>query len=193
MIGDNPHSQIVKAALQSGIDVRQKTISTLVPQISEAAEEVIKVLLEGGKVLLCGNGGSAAAAQHLAGELCGRFLAERKPLAAIALPADSSILTCIGNDYGYQDIFSRQVIALGKPGDVLIAFSTSGKSPNILKSIEIAKKQGLSTIAFTGEEGLLEAEADHVLAVPSNNTARIQEEHEAIIHAICDLVDLSFS
>ena len=114
-------------------------------------------------------------------------------MAAIALPADSSVLTCIGNDYGYQETFSRQVIALGKPGDVLIVFSTSGKSPNILKSIETAKNHGISTIAFTGEDGLYEAEADHVLAVPSTITARIQEEHEAIIHAICDLIDLNFA
>ena len=185
--------KVVESALQAGIDVRLKTISTLPPLISQAAEQIIEVLQEGGKVLLCGNGGSAATAQHLAGELCGRYLAERRPLAAIALTADSSVLTCIGNDYDYQDIFSRQVNALGQPDDILIAFTTSGKSPNVIKAISTAKEQGLWTLALTGEKGLQGSIPDFVLAVPSNITARIQEEHDAIIHAICDLIDINFA
>jgi len=189
----NAAVKVVESALQAGIDVRLKTISILPPLISQAAEQIIEVLREGGKVLLCGNGGSAATAQHLAGELCGRYLVERRPLAAIALTADSSVLTCIGNDYEYQDIFSRQVNALGQPDDILIAFTTSGKSPNVIKAISTAKEQGLWTLALTGEKGLQGSIPDFVLAVPSNITARIQEEHDAIIHAICDLIDINFS
>lgn len=189
----NAAVKVVESALQAGIDVRLKTISILPPLISQAAEQIIEVLREGGKVLLCGNGGSAATAQHLAGELCGRYLVERRPLAAIALTADSSVLTCIGNDYEYQDIFSRQVNALGQPDDILIAFTTSGKSPNVIKAISTAKEQGLWTLALTGENGLQGSIPDFVLAVPSNITARIQEEHDAIIHAICDLIDINFS
>ena len=185
--------KVVESALQAGIDVRLKTMSILPKLISQAAEQIIEVLQEGGKVLLCGNGGSAATAQHLAGELCGRYMAERRPLAAIALTADSSVLTCIGNDYDYQDIFSRQVNALGQPDDILIAFTTSGKSPNVIKAISTAKEQGLWTLALTGEKGLQGSTPDFVLAVPSTITARIQEEHDAIIHAICDLIDINFA
>jgi len=181
--------KVVESALQAGIDVRLKTIATLPPLISQVAEQIIEVLREGGKVLLCGNGGSAATAQHLAGELCGRYLA----LAAIALTADSSVLTCIGNDYEYQDIFSRQVNALGQPDDILIAFTTSGKSPNVIKAISTAKERGLWTVALTGEKGLQGSTPDFVLAVPSKITARIQEEHDAIIHAFCDLIDINFA
>lgn len=185
--------QVVTSALQAGIDVRMKTMSSLPPLISQAAEKIIAVLQRGGKVLLCGNGGSAATAQHLAGELCGRYLAERRPLAAIALTADSSVLTCIGNDYEYQEIFSRQITALGQPDDILIAFTTSGKSPNVIMAINTAKKLGLWTVALTGENGLQESTADFVLPVPSKTTARIQEEHDAIIHAMCDLIDINFA
>ncbi len=165
--------QVVKSALQAGIDIRLKTISTLPLLISQAAEKIIDVLQEGGKVLLCGNGGSAATAQHLAGELCGRYLVERQPLAAIALTADLSVLTCIGNDYDYQDIFSRQISALGKPGDILIAFTTSGKSPNVIKAINAANALDIWTVALTGENGLDESTSDFNLEVPSKITARI--------------------
>jgi glucokinase len=189
----DPSLQSVITALQAGIDVRTKTIATLPHQISQAAEQIITTLENRKKILLCGNGGSAAAAQHLAGELCGRYQVERRPLAAIALTADSSVITCIGNDYDYEDIFSRQVEALGQSGDTLIAFSTSGKSPNVIKAINTAKEKGLSIIAMTGENGLHGSTADCILAVPSKATARIQEEHDGIIHAICDLIDIRFS
>lgn len=189
----DPGLQNVVSALQAGIEVRLKSISTLPHHIKQAAEQIIATLLKGNKLLLCGNGGSAATAQHFAGELCGRYLVERRPLAAVALTADSSVITCIGNDYSYQDIFSRQVMALGQPGDILIAFTTSGKSQNVIKAIDTAKEQGLSTIAMTGEDGLQECTTDYLMAVPSKTTARIQEEHDAIIHAICDLIDISFS
>ena len=190
---DESSFSVVKSALQDGIDVRQKTIAMLPPLIHHAAEKIISVFLNGGKVLLCGNGGSAATAQHLAGELCGRYLKDRKPLPAIALTADSSVITCIGNDYRYEDIFSRQITALGKPNDLLIAFTTSGKSSNIVKAIKTAKLQGVQTVVLTGGNGLHGLDADLILPVPSVITARIQEEHDAIIHAICDLVDLAFT
>jgi glucokinase len=188
-----PGYSVVKSSLQDGIDVRQKTIATLLPLIHRAAEKIINVFQQGGKVLLCGNGGSAASAQHLAGELCGRYLKDRKPLPAIALTADSSVITCIGNDYQYEDIFSRQITALGKPNDLLIAFTTSGKSSNIIKAIDTAKLQGVQTVALTGQNGLHGLDADLTLPVPSLITARIQEEHDAIIHAICELIDLAFT
>jgi D-sedoheptulose 7-phosphate isomerase len=191
--GRDQNFQVMKSALQAGIDVRLKTISTLIPLINQAGEKIINVFQQGGKVLLCGNGGSAATAQHLAGELCGRYLAERKPLAAIALTADSSVITCIGNDYQYEDIFSRQITALGQQNDLLIAFSTSGRSSNILKAIRTAKEQGVQTIVLTGENGLDGTDADLILPVPSAITARIQEEHDAMIHVICDLIDIAFA
>jgi D-sedoheptulose 7-phosphate isomerase len=190
---DDSSSLFAKSALQDGIDVRQKTIATLLPLIDQAAERIIDVFRQGGKVLLCGNGGSAATAQHLAGELCGRYLKDRRPLPAIALTADSSVITCIGNDYQYEDIFSRQITALGQPNDLLIAFTTSGKSPNIIGAINTAKAQGVQTIILTGENGLHGLDADLILPVPSLITARIQEEHDAIIHAICDQIELAFA
>jgi len=192
-IHNEPNFTVVKSALQAGIDIRQKTIFRLIPLIHQAAEEIINVFLRGGKVLLCGNGGSAATAQHLAGELCGRYLKERKPLPAIALTADSSVITCIGNDYQYEEIFSRQITALAQPNDLLIAFTTSGKSSNVINAIKTAKLQGVHTTVLTGENGLIGLDADLILPVPSTITARIQEEHDAIIHAICDLVDLAFT
>jgi len=189
----NTDLQMVETALKAGIDVRQKTLATLPELICQSAQEIIQVLKHGSKVLLCGNGGSAATAQHLAGELSGRYLAEREPLAAIALTADTSVLTCIGNDYAYAEIFARQVRALGRPGDLLIAFTTSGKSSNVIEAIHTAKDLGLSTLALTGEDGLHGLGADLVIPVPSKITARIQEEHDAIIHAFCDLIDKAFT
>ena len=185
--------QMVESALKAGIDVRKKTLAILPELIYQAALKIIQVLKGEGKILLCGNGGSAATAQHLAGELSGRYLAEREPLAAIALTADTSVLTCIGNDYAYAEIFARQVRALGRPGDILIAFTTSGKSSNVIKAIQTAKELGLSTLALTGAGGLRDLDADFVIPVPSKITARIQEEHDAIIHAFCDLVDKAYT
>jgi glucokinase len=190
---DESRVSVAESALLDGIDVRQKTIALLPPLINQAAEKIIAVFQQGGKVMLCGNGGSAATAQHLAGELCGRYLKERRPLPAIALTADSSVITCIGNDYQYEDIFSRQITALGQRNDLLVAFTTSGKSSNIISAIHSAKIQGVQTVVFTGENGLHGLNADLILPVPSVITARIQEEHDAIIHAICDLIDLEFT
>lgn len=142
------------------------------------------------KLLLCGNGGSACDALHIAGEFVGRFVSDRKALPAIALTADSGILTAIGNDYGFEKIFSRQIEALGKKGDVLIAISTSGSSPNILEALKAAKKQGLYTVLLTGEKGKKNKDkANLTLAVPSLSTARIQETHITALQILVGLVE----
>jgi len=147
-------------------------------------------LAAGGKLLIAGNGGSAADAQHIAAELTGRFVRERKPLPAIALHANTSALTAIGNDYGYEQVFARELSALASPGDVLLAISTSGNSKNILRAIEAARSKKLAVIGLTGESGgHLRAACDLCLCVPSKSTARIQEMHITIGHAICELLE----
>ena len=144
----------------------------------------------GNKVLFAGNGGSAADAQHLAAELVGRFAVERPGLAAIALTTDSSVLTATGNDYSYEVVFSRQVEAIGKPGDVLVVLSTSGRSPNVLKALAAAKARGVVTVGLTGaNRGEMEALCDHCIAVPSTSTPRIQEAHITVGHALCAAVE----
>ncbi|HEY5579874.1 MAG TPA: D-sedoheptulose 7-phosphate isomerase [Rhodoferax sp.] len=147
-------------------------------------------LRSGGKVMLCGNGGSAADSQHLAAEFTGRFIKDRPPLAAFALSTDSSALTCIGNDYSFSEIFSRQVIALGKPGDCLIGISTSGNSENVVKAMQAAIDIGIHTIGLLGRDGgKLSSMCECSIIVPSNVTARIQETHILIGHTICGGVE----
>ncbi len=153
------------------------------------AEQIIRAFRAGNKVLLFGNGGSAADAEHIAAELEGKFCREREPLPAIALTANSPALTAIANDYGYEVVFARQVKALAKKGDVVIGISTSGESPNVLRGIEQAKRIGATTIAFTGQGGKLKESADYVLSLPSNNTPRLQEAHITAGHIICYLVE----
>lgn len=158
--------------------------------VAEAAELVVASLRAGGKLMLCGNGGSSADAQHWAGELVSRFHYDRPGLAAVALTTDTSILTAIGNDYGYERLFARQVEALGRPGDVLFALSTSGRSPNILAALEAARAGKIRTVGFTGSrEGAMAPLCDLLIRVPHAETPRIQEGHEAIGHAICALVE----
>lgn len=141
-------------------------------------------------IFFMGNGGSAADSQHLAAELVGRFIKERKGLSAMALTTDSSILTAVGNDYGFDEVFSRQVEALVKPNDIVIAITTSGNSPNIIKAIHKAKEYGALTIGLTGKDGgQLNEICDHCLVIPSNNTARIQEAHILIGHILCEIID----
>lgn len=162
----------------------------LAVEIARAAGLVTEVLAAGGKVLLCGNGGSAADAQHIAGELVGRFLKERKPLPALALHANTSVLTAIGNDYGFEEAFARQVAALGRPGDVLVAISTSGSSQNVLRAAEAAREKDMKVIGLTGAGGgNLKELCDLCLCVPSPSTPRIQEMHVLIGHIICQLVE----
>ncbi len=162
----------------------------LCSDVDRAAALVVTSLRAGGKLMICGNGGSAADAQHWAGELVSRFMYDRPGLPAIALTTDSSIMTAIGNDYGYERLFSRQVEALGRPGDVLFALSTSGRSPNILAALHAARSQQIVTVGFTGAGGgEMLALCDLCLRMPSDSTPRIQEGHEAAGHAICALVE----
>ncbi|MBT9486712.1 MAG: D-sedoheptulose 7-phosphate isomerase [Rubrivivax sp.] len=167
-----------------------KADSLLRTALSHAAQSCIDCLRSGGKILLAGNGGSAADSQHIAGELVSRFAYDRPGLAAVALTTDSSILTAIGNDYGYEHLFARQVQALGKKGDVLIVYSTSGRSPNILAALQTARSAGLVTVGMTGNRGGPMTElCDHLLAVPSPDTPKIQEGHLVLGHVLCGLIE----
>jgi D-sedoheptulose 7-phosphate isomerase len=179
--------------LEAGIAVRRETLAHLSGKIVDTGQVLLQTLEAGRKILAFGNGGSAASAQHLAGELAGRYKAERRPLPGLALTADSSLVTCIGNDYGFEEVFARQVRALANPGDVVIGFTTSGRSRNVLAGLVAAREARAVTIALTGEAGLSGAEADYVLDVPSAVTARIQEEHDAILHAWCEMIDRAFA
>jgi len=162
----------------------------LPPVLERAVAAMHGCLRAGGKVLACGNGGSAADAQHLAAELVGRFREERRALAAIALTADTALLTALGNDYGYQRVFARQVEALAQRGDVLLAFSTSGNSPNVVEAAQTARRLGCTVIGLTGAGGgTLAAHADLILKAPSNTVARIQEVHTLCIHVLCEALD----
>ncbi len=181
---------LVRTALKSGIRLRQALVTTCAADIVRCASLIREAFAGGHKLLLCGNGGSAADAQHIAAELVGRFAMERAGLPAIALTTDTSALTAIANDYGYEAVFARQVEALGQSGDVLIAITTSGQSPNVLRAIDVARQRGMKVIAWTGARGAALVErCDAGVAVPSNNTARIQECHIAIGHALCELVE----
>ena len=172
----------VMASMQANVELPEK--------IGAAAQACIDCLRQGGKLLLAGNGGSAADAQHIAGEFVSRFAFDRPGLPAIALTTDTSILTAIGNDYGYEKLFSRQVQALGQKGDIFIGYSTSGKSPNILRAFEEARARGLICIGLTGNRGgSMHELCDHLLEVPSSDTPKIQEGHLVIGHIICGLVE----
>ncbi|MBK7355270.1 phosphoheptose isomerase [Propionivibrio sp.] len=178
---------------QDSAQVKLDAVEQLSAPIAEAAEAMVACLLANGKVLTCGNGGSAADAQHLAAELVGRFEMERQGLAAIALTTDSSILTAIANDYGFKAIFEKQVRSLGQSGDVLVAISTSGNSANVIEAIHAAHDNELRVVALTGRgggeiAGLLR-DADVHICVPSDRTARIQEVHLLTIHCLCDGID----
>ncbi|MCC8988697.1 MAG: phosphoheptose isomerase [Candidatus Contendobacter sp.] len=177
----------------ASLEAQQRTLEAIGPRIVQAAETLAERLRQGGKILVCGNGGSAADAQHFAAELVNRFEIERPGLAAIALTTDSSALTSIANDYAFEQVFARQVRALGRPGDALLAISTSGHSPNVLAAITAAQASGLMTVALTGRDGGKIAgqlgAGDLELRVSATATARIQETHILIIHCLCDLID----
>ncbi len=169
-------------------------VLTLEPQIEQAAQRCLFCLQNGRKLLLAGNGGSAADAQHLAAEFVGRFLRKRPSLAAIALTTDTSALTAIANDFGFEEVFSRQLIGLGQAGDVLLAISTSGNSPNVIKAAEAARQKGITVIGLLGNDGgKLKAACELAIVVPSQVTARIQEMHILIGHLICDYVDQAYA
>lgn len=163
-------------------------------KIDVAAEWIISALRSEKKLLICGNGGSAADAQHIAGEFIGRFYVNRRPLPAIALTTDSAVLTCVANDFSYEDVFSRQVEAIGQEGDILLGISTSGSSKNVLKAFHSAKKKRIKTILLTGQtEREIAGTSDLVIKTPSRDTPRIQEMHLLIEHIISEIVDQGFS
>jgi len=178
---------------QESIATKQAALELLGPSIELAAQMMVSCLLQGGKILSCGNGGSAGDAQHFSSELLNRFERERPGLPAIALTTDSSTLTAIANDYSYHEVFSKQVRALGQAGDLLLAITTSGNSPNLLHAVGAAHDRGMQVVALLGKGGgelrNLLGEVDVEICVPSEVTARIQEVHLLVIHCLCDLID----
>jgi D-sedoheptulose 7-phosphate isomerase len=186
----------VERHFADSIAVKQAATS-LAPAIAGAGRLMCECLRRGGKILSCGNGGSAADAQHFSSELLGRFESDRPSLPAVALTTDSSTLTAVANDYGYEQVFARQVAALGRPGDVLLAVSTSGNSNNVIEAMTASHDRQMSVVALTGRDGgrmaKLLAPADVELRVPSERTIRIQEVHLLIVHTLCDLIDHGLS
>lgn len=184
----------MKKQIQKHLDEHKKVLeylqTSMVEQIDATADLMVDLLTTGNKMLLMGNGGSAADAQHFATELVGRFLVERRPLPAIALTTDTSILTAVGNDYGFEQVFSRQVAALVQPGDLVVGISTSGNSLNVIDALKIAKINGAITLSLVGHDGGKIAEmSNHCLCIPSRYTPVIQEAHIIIIHILCNLIE----
>ena len=188
-----PTTEYINNELLSHREVLATVLDTLGEDIAKAGELIVSTLKAGNKILLFGNGGSAGDAQHIAAELTGRYKTERKGLAAIALTTDTSALTAIGNDYGFDRIFDRQVEALGREGDLLIGISTSGNSRNVLRALAYAKDNGMNTIGFSGKGGGdMRPLCDINIIIPSDDTARIQEMHILIGHVLCGIIDGSF-
>jgi DnaA initiator-associating protein len=185
--------QRIQSQFHDSVQTKLATIHQLGPTILAASELFAQRLTQGGKILICGNGGSAGDAQHFAAELLNRFEVERAPLAGLALTTDSSTLTAIGNDYHFDEIFAKQILGLGTAQDILVTISTSGNSNNIIRAIESAQQKHIPVIALTGKDGGQLAksltQADLELRVPSQCTARIQETHLLMIHCFCDLID----
>jgi len=180
------------SAIKDSIAVKRKILEDkkLIEIISTVAEEIVNTFKNGGKVLFCGNGGSAADAQHIAAELSGKFYFDRQPLFAEALHVNTSYLTAVANDYSYDEVFSRLVKAKGRKGDILIGISTSGNSKNVIKAIEVANEIGMITVGMTGESGgRMKDICKYLINVPSNDTPRIQEAHIMIGHIICEIVE----
>lgn len=174
---------------RAGCALREAFFNQCAPHVALVARVMAVSLARGGKILFCGNGGSAADAQHLAAEFVNRFQLERPPLPALALTTDSSILTAIGNDYGFEQVFVKQVQALGSPGDVFVGISTSGNSQNVLAAMRAARDKGLVTVGLAGQNGDIVPLSDHPLLVPHTVTALIQEVHITVGHLLCKLVD----
>jgi D-sedoheptulose 7-phosphate isomerase len=184
-------TDLVRDRIHASINVKQALLADVAFQglVAQAAMQIVKALRAGGKVLFCGNGGSAADAQHLAAEFTGRYLKERRALPALALHANTSSLTAIGNDYGFDQVFARQLEALGKQGDVLVGISTSGNSRNVIRAMEVAKAKSIYTIALTGSGGKMKDLADCSICIPSEDTPRIQECHILTGHIICEIAE----
>ena len=184
----------IRAGITESIEAHERVLKTLVPTIDRVAKRLIQALTKGNKILLFGNGGSAADSQHIAAELIGKLKVKRRALPAIALTTDTSALTALANDFGYDTIFERQVEALGAAGDVAIGISTSGESPNVLAAIRAARKMRLVTIGMTGRSGgSLAALTHEAIVIPSDSTQRIQESHITIAHILCELIENHFS
>jgi len=185
--------QVLLQHVKESLALKQAFFDREMDHIVTQAEDMAERLKRGCRVLVCGNGGSAADAQHFAAELSGRYVKERRALGGIALTTDTSALTAIGNDYGFDRVFSRQVEALGRPGDLLVGISTSGNSPNVILAVETAKQIGLKTLGLLGRDGgKLKAMVDDALVVPCPVTARIQEVHEMIFHFWCEAIEAHF-
>ena len=186
--------QTIKNEFLSHLEVINLTIETMQEKLEQASLLVVETLKNGNKILLCGNGGSAADAQHIAAELTGRYKTERRGLPGIALTTDTSALTAIGNDYGYDRVFDRQVEALAQKGDLLIGISTSGNSKNVINALKVAREMGCKTLGLTGRDGgAMNELCDINLVVPSNDTPRIQEMHILFAHTICQIIDNELS
>jgi D-sedoheptulose 7-phosphate isomerase len=182
----------ITSILRNSIAVKEKVLADagLLARIEEVTNLIVSAFKAGNKVLFCGNGGSAADAQHLAAEFSGRFYSDRNPLPSEALHCNTSYLTAVANDYGYEQVYSRLVKGMGREGDVLVSLSTSGNSQNILKAMEMARELGMKNVAFTGESGgKMKAMADHLINIPSTDTPRIQESHITVGHIICQLCE----
>jgi len=175
----------------ANLEAMARTVANTLEGVVEAAGDCLATCIaSGGKILACGNGGSAADAQHFVAELVGRLKIERRALPGISLSSDPSIVTCLANDYGYDQLFSRQVEAFGRPNDVLLAISTSGKSPNILNAARVARELGLKVVSLTGSGGeALAAISDHCVRIPTHDTQCIQELHMAVLHVLCASID----
>jgi phosphoheptose isomerase len=187
-------SDVADATLSEAIALHERVRAAGFEAAVAAAGAIVASLRQGGKVLVFGNGGSAADAQHMATELVGRFMRERRGYAAVALTTDGCVLTSVGNDYGFERVFARQIEALGRPGDVAFGISTSGASANVVQALETARVLSLTTIALTGRDGGAAGRAAHVhINVPSEVTPRVQEVHMTLLHVICDLVETELS
>ncbi|NWG21919.1 MAG: D-sedoheptulose 7-phosphate isomerase [Chloroflexi bacterium] len=181
---------LATSEIEASIAVKRRVIEAHLPVVAAIAGLVVETLRRGNKLLLCGNGGSAADAQHIAAEFVSRFRRERQGLPAIALTTDTSILTAIGNDYGYERVFARQIEALGRPGDLAIGISTSGESASVIAAMRAARAGGLATAGLSGATGgALRDQVDLCLCVPSQNTARIQETHITVAHVVCEIAE----
>jgi len=183
-------NDIIEESFADHSKVIELVRGNLLGNIESIAYLLGQTLISGGTIFWCGNGGSAADSQHMAAELVGRFKKNRRALRSLALTTDTSILTCVANDYDYESIFSRQVEAMGRQGDVLIGISTSGNSVNVIRAFEVAKSAGIKTVALLGKDGgKCKVMADNALIIPSQNTARIQEAHILIGHVLCELIE----
>ena len=186
------NKELIKQRLTASADVKLAICNDekMVDQINGIAQVIINAFKNGNSVYFCGNGGSAADAQHLAAEFSGRFYLDRQPLPSEALHCNTSFMTAVGNDYGYENVYSRLVQAIGKAGDILIGISTSGNSPNILKALTVAQTKGMITVGLAGKTGgKMVGEIDHLIRIPSSDTPRIQEAHITVGHIICEIVE----